>query len=119
MRAKRNRCVSVERIVNASPEAVFAVLSNPRQHSSIDGSRTLLGRDCENSLQTTPLRLDSTFHTAMRRWPASLHMTDLVQAASRRRDGAACATQSLSSLKIGESHGRTSPITSGDTNCNR
>jgi hypothetical protein len=48
MRTKRNRCVSVEHIVNAPPEAVFAVLSNPRQHSSIDGSRTLLGRDCEN-----------------------------------------------------------------------
>jgi hypothetical protein len=79
MRTKRNRCVSVEHTVNASPEAVFAVLQKPRPHSSIDGSRTLLGHDCENTLQTTSLRLDLTFLTAMRRWPASLYMTDLVQ----------------------------------------
>lgn len=35
--------VSVERLVAAPPEAVFAILADPEQHSAIDGSGTLTG----------------------------------------------------------------------------
>jgi len=48
MRTKRHRCVSVEHIVNASPEAVFAVPSNPRRGQTV-------------SAQLRATRLDSQF----------------------------------------------------------
>ena len=36
--AEGDRKVSVERVIAASPEAIFAVLSDPSRHSEIDGS---------------------------------------------------------------------------------
>lgn len=73
------RQVSVERTIAAPPSTIFAVLTNPAQHAAIDGSRTLRGTEKDSAKLS--LDLGSTFFTPMTRWPRSMHMTDLVQAA--------------------------------------
>lgn len=35
--------VSVEKVVHATPEAIFDLLANPRRHSELDGSGTVQG----------------------------------------------------------------------------
>jgi uncharacterized protein YndB with AHSA1/START domain len=54
--------VSVERVIPASPEAIFALLTDPAQHPAIDGSGTV--RQSKPSGET--LALGSTFGMAMR-----------------------------------------------------
>ena len=53
---------SVMRIVNADPEQIFAVLTDPKMHRVIDGSGAL--RDCKGKPER--LNLGSTFGMAMR-----------------------------------------------------
>jgi hypothetical protein len=80
MSKTRQRRISVEHTIEATPQVIFAVLADPTQHVTIDGSRTLQDREPESSSNTMPLTLGATFCTPMRRWPAGLHMTDIVQA---------------------------------------
>ncbi|KEF94871.1 hypothetical protein K883_05295 [Mycobacterium sp. TKK-01-0059] len=80
MRTAPQRRVSVEHTIAAAPEVIFAVLTDPAQHAAIDGSRTLVECGADNASGPSTLKLGSTFFTTMRRRPASLHMTDLVQA---------------------------------------
>lgn len=54
--------VSVERVIPASPQAIFALLSDPAQHRAIDGSGTV--RDAKSS--GAKLELGSTFGMGMR-----------------------------------------------------
>jgi uncharacterized protein YndB with AHSA1/START domain len=54
--------VSVERVIAAPPEAIFAVLADPRRHRDIDGSGTV------GDAKDLPdrLRLGSTFGMSMK-----------------------------------------------------
>jgi hypothetical protein len=79
MATTRKRRVSADRTIAATPEAIFAVLTDPAQHAAIDGSRTLT--DPEYQSPRTPLELGSRFFTPMTRRPRSLHRADLMQAA--------------------------------------
>lgn len=54
--------VTVERVIPAPPEAIFALLSDPAQHPAIDGSGTV--REAKASGEK--LTLGSTFGMAMR-----------------------------------------------------
>lgn len=54
--------VSVERVIPAPPEAIFALLADPARHREIDGSGTV--RDAKGS--SGPLRLGSTFGMSMK-----------------------------------------------------
>lgn len=54
--------VSVERVIPAAPEAIFALLSDPARHSAIDGSGSV--RECKSS--GAKLELGSKFGMAMR-----------------------------------------------------
>lgn len=59
----RTRSVSVSRTIPAPPEAVFAVLADPRRHPEIDGSGSVVAsRDAEAG----PLVLGSRFGMDMR-----------------------------------------------------
>lgn len=49
---RRNRTVSVARVIQASPSAIFDILADPSQHSEFDGSGTVQG-----SRDDTPPRL--------------------------------------------------------------
>ncbi|MDE0322061.1 MAG: SRPBCC family protein [Acidimicrobiaceae bacterium] len=51
------RSVSVERLIAAPAEKIFAVLTDPRRHCEIDGSGTLARLTTSNA----PLTLGSTF----------------------------------------------------------
>ena len=54
--------VSVERVINAPPEAIFAVLADPSRHHDFDGSGSV--RDAKE--QPERLRLGSTFGMSMK-----------------------------------------------------
>lgn len=57
-----NSAVSVERVIPASPEAIFALLADPAQHPAIDGSGSV------RLAKSSPgkLALGSRFEMAMR-----------------------------------------------------
>jgi uncharacterized protein YndB with AHSA1/START domain len=54
--------LSVERVINASPEAIFALLADPGKHASFDGSDSV-NRATQKSV---PLSMGSKFGMAMR-----------------------------------------------------
>jgi uncharacterized protein YndB with AHSA1/START domain len=54
--------VSVERVIPAPPQAIFALLADASQHSRIDGSGTVK----ESKGRSQPLGLGSTFGMSMR-----------------------------------------------------
>ena len=53
----RERILSVERLIHASAEAIFAILTDPSKHCEIDGSGMLVRLTTSNA----PLTLGSTF----------------------------------------------------------
>jgi uncharacterized protein YndB with AHSA1/START domain len=53
---------SVERVIHAAPEAIFALLADPRRHKEFDGSGTV--RDAKNLPDV--LKLGSKFGMSMR-----------------------------------------------------
>ena len=55
--------MTVERLINASPEAIFDVLANPAMHSLIDGSGMLQGA---SGSEDTRLALGETFGMGMK-----------------------------------------------------
>lgn len=55
--------LTVERMIRASPEAIFDVLADPARHSLIDGSGMLQGADGEASRRLT---LGATFGMSMK-----------------------------------------------------
>ena len=57
MKRTRERSVSVERLIAAPAEEIFAVLTDPSRHREIDGSGTLAKLTTSNA----PLTLGSTF----------------------------------------------------------
>lgn len=57
MKRTKERSVSVERLIAASAEKIFAVLTDPSRHREIDGSGTLAKLTTSNA----PLTLGSTF----------------------------------------------------------
>lgn len=54
--------VSVERVIAAPPETIFAVLSDAARHPAFDGSGTVQGTKAESR----PLRLGSRFGMSMK-----------------------------------------------------
>ena len=54
------RAVSVERVIAASPDAIFDVLADPRRHAEIDGSGSV-----ENVREGTAERLALGTHFGM------------------------------------------------------
>jgi len=65
MTSRRRRTVTVERVIPAAPELIFAVLASPAQHAVLDGS---------GMLQGTPsgpdhLHLGARFSMAMKQGP--------------------------------------------------
>jgi uncharacterized protein YndB with AHSA1/START domain len=62
--------ISVERVINASPNAVFALISDAGKHSTFDGSGTV-----DHSKETSqPLTLGSKFGMSMRGRPETLFL---------------------------------------------
>jgi len=57
MAPSTQRSVSVERVISAPAEKIFAVLTDPSRHCEIDGSGTL----ARLTTSTAPLTLGSTF----------------------------------------------------------
>lgn len=57
MATSKQRSVSVERLIGAPAERIFAVLADPSRHCEIDGSGTL----SRLTTSTAPLTLGSTF----------------------------------------------------------
>ncbi|MEJ7636304.1 SRPBCC family protein [Aeromicrobium sp.] len=53
--------ITVERTINASPDQIFAVISDAGRHAEIDGSGTVRG----TRQKSRPLTLGSTFGMAM------------------------------------------------------
>lgn len=53
---------SVERVIPASPEAIFALVADPTRHHEIDGSGTVR----EATVSPGPFGVGSTFHTSMK-----------------------------------------------------
>ena len=53
----RERILSVERLIHAPAEAIFAILTDPSEHCEIDGSGMLVRLTTSNA----PLTLGSTF----------------------------------------------------------
>jgi uncharacterized protein YndB with AHSA1/START domain len=61
MAAMATPVLSVERVIPATPEAVFALLSDAARHAEIDGSGTVKGTDSPSE----PLSLGSEFGMSM------------------------------------------------------
>ena len=59
----KDNVFTVERLISASPEAIFGVLANPAEHARIDGSGMLQGADEANSGR---LALGVTFGMGMK-----------------------------------------------------
>lgn len=53
---------SVERVIAAAPEAIFALVADPTRHHEIDGSGTVR----EATVSPGPFGVGSTFHTDMK-----------------------------------------------------
>lgn len=57
--------VSVERVIAAPPEKIFALLSDASKHRVFDGSGTVVGSPAEGG-QPEPLRIGSAFGMSMK-----------------------------------------------------
>lgn len=70
-----DRVVSVSRVIDATPEAIFDVLADPARHSEIDGSDTV-----KNTRGTSKrLSLGSTFGMDMTMGPLPYRITNTVK----------------------------------------
>ena len=74
--AARERVVSVEAVLAASPQRIFDVLADPRQHPLIDGSDAV-----RRPSDAAPARLGlgATFTMVMRTRPSRLNIAQLLQ----------------------------------------
>lgn len=70
-----DRVVSVSRVIEASPEAIFDVLADPARHPEIDGSGMLRKSRGESSR----LALGSTFGMDMKLGPLPYRMSNTVK----------------------------------------
>ena len=73
--------VSVERVINATPEAIFAVLADPRRHKDIDGSGSV--GDAKDLPER--LRLGSTFGMSMKQGVSYSMVNEVVEFEEGRR----------------------------------
>ena len=67
--------VSVERVIDAPPEAIFALLADPRRHRDFDGSGTV------GDAKDLPdrLRLGSTFGMSMKQGVSYSMVNEVVE----------------------------------------
>jgi uncharacterized protein YndB with AHSA1/START domain len=73
--------VSVERVIAAPPEAIFAVLADPRRHRDIDGS----GSVGEAKDMPDRLRLGSTFGMSMKMGIPYSMVNEVIESEEGRR----------------------------------
>ena len=73
--------VSVERVIAAPPEAIFALLADPRRHQDFDGSGTV--RDAKDLPDR--LRLGATFGMAMKQGVSYSMVNEVVEFEEGRR----------------------------------
>ena len=73
--------VSVERVINAPPETIFALLADPSRHQDFDGSGTV--RDAKE--QPERLRLGSTFGMSMKQGVSYSMVNEVVEFEENRR----------------------------------
>ena len=73
--------VSVSRVINASPEAIFALLADPRRHRDFDGS----GSVGEAKDLPDRLRLGSTFGMSMKMVVPYSMVNEVVEFEDNRR----------------------------------
>ena len=78
MTASNKREVSVERVINAAPAAIFDILADPTQHPAIDGSHAV-----KHPKAPSPRRLSqgARFVMRMRMRPEGHHPAQLLQVA--------------------------------------
>jgi uncharacterized protein YndB with AHSA1/START domain len=74
--------VSVERVISATPEAIFAVLVDPSNHTLIDGSGTV--RSVKNA-PSEPLKLGSKFGMSMKAGIAYSMVSEVIEFEQDRR----------------------------------
>jgi len=60
---RKKQIVSVERVISATPEQIFELLADPRNHSAFDGSGTV---KAANDAAPTRLSLDAKFTMDMK-----------------------------------------------------
>jgi uncharacterized protein YndB with AHSA1/START domain len=76
MTGSEPRHVTVERVIHAAPAAIFDILADPTQHSTLDGSHTV-----RHPTASLPRRLSqgARFVMRMRVRPEGHHPADLLQ----------------------------------------
>ena len=75
---RKPRQVTVERVIHASPAAIFNILADPTQHPAIDGSDTVKQ---PKALSQPRLSEGSRFVMRMRTRPQGHHPAELLQVA--------------------------------------
>jgi len=73
--------VSVSRVIDASPEVIFALLADPSRHQDFDGSGTVR----ESKEQPERLRLGSTFGMSMKQGVSYSMVNEVVEFEANRR----------------------------------
>jgi uncharacterized protein YndB with AHSA1/START domain len=73
--------VSVSRVINAPPEAIFALLSDPSRHQDFDGSGTVRA----SNEQPERLRLGSKFGMSMKQGVSYSMVNEVVEFEENRR----------------------------------
>jgi uncharacterized protein YndB with AHSA1/START domain len=78
----KDNVFTVERLIDASPEAIFDVLANPAQHARIDGSGMLQGA---NEVNSGRLALGVTFGMGMKMGVSYSTVNTVVEFEENRR----------------------------------
>ena len=73
---RKNQIVSVDRVIPATPEQIFELLADPRNHSSFDGSGTV---KAANISAPTRLSLGAKFGMNMKMGPSYKIQNEVVE----------------------------------------
>ena len=73
---RKNQIVSVERVICTTPEQIFDLLADPRQHSAFDGSGTV---KAANVAAPTRLSLGAKFGMDMKMGPSYKIQNEVVE----------------------------------------
>jgi uncharacterized protein YndB with AHSA1/START domain len=73
---RKKQIVSVERVISATPEQIFELLADPRNHSAFDGSGTV---KAANDAAPTRLSLGAKFGMDMKMGPSYKIQNEVVE----------------------------------------
>jgi hypothetical protein len=79
---RNKQIVSVERVISATPEQIFELLADPRNHSAFDGSGTV---KAANDAAPTRLSLGAKFGMDMKMGPSYKIQNEVVEFEENRR----------------------------------